>query len=296
MGGVIGGFKQRKVRKADNDMKMKLLKSCLITQKNSGALCALTLGAAITFGSAPGVQAQSQATSGAASGTNGPSHAERALGLLKPVADKLSSTKTMRFKTESMVEVPAPPGQVINYFFSTEVEVVRPNKLLAKKRGDGPAFDVYYNGHQFSGVDEKLGLYAEMDAPPTLDELIPAVLERTGLYFPFADLLYMDVYGTWTKGLTHAYWVDKSTVAGVPCEHLAFAGPGVEWQIWVGPEEDPLPRRLAVTYVGMERQPRFLVTFSDWDLKSELAADHFEFKKPTGLKAIEFRPLKEKGQ
>ena len=85
-------------------------------------------------------------------------------------------------------------------------------------------------------------------------------------------MLYSDVYGTVTKDLTHAYWVDKSTVDGVVCDHLAFAGPGIEWQIWLGPEKDPLPRRLAVTYLSMERQPRFLVTFNDWNLKASLSA------------------------
>jgi hypothetical protein len=121
-------------------------------------------------------------------------------------------------------------------------------------------------------------------------------MEKTGLYFPFADVLYSDMYGTMTKDLTHAYWVDKSTVGGVVCDHLAFAGPGIEWQIWIGPEKDPLPRRLAVTYLGLERHPRFLVTFSDWDLKAGLSAKHFEFKKPAGAKEIEFRPLLKQAQ
>jgi hypothetical protein len=254
-------------------------------------LCALALGSAIALGGLPGAHAQTQATAGGASGTNGPTHAQRALALLKPVADKLSATKAFRFKIESMVEVPSPVGQMINYFFNTEVEVERPNKLFSRKRGDGPAFDLYYDGKKFSGIDEKLGLYAQMDAPPTIDELIPAVMEKTGLYFPCADVLYSDVYGTLTKDLTHAYWVDKSTVDGVVCDHLAFAGPGIEWQIWVGPEKDPLPRRLAVTYLAMERHPRFLVTFSDWNLKSNLSAKHFEFKKPPGATEIGFRPL-----
>jgi len=277
-------------------MKMKSIKTCLTVLKNSKPLCGLALGAAVALGYPPGARAQTQPAASGTSATNGPTHAQRALALLKPVAEKLSSTKAFRFKIESMVEVPSPMGQMINYFFNTEVEVERPNKLFARKRGDGPAFDVYYDGKKFSGVDEKLGLYAQMDAPATLDDLIPAVTEKTGMYFPFADVLYSDVYAKVSKDLTHAYWVDKSTVDGVVCDHLAFAGPGIEWQIWVGPEQDPLPRRLAVTYVSMERQPRFLVTFSDWNLKPTLPANHFEFKQPAGAKLIQFRPLMRKEQ
>ena len=263
---------------------------------NTKRMRSLALGAAVALGSLPGAHAQSPPAAGGVSATNAPTPAQYALALLKPVADKLSAAKAFKFKVESMVEVPSPPGQMINYFSTYEVAVERPNKLVSKKRGDDPSFDLYYDGKKFSGVDEKLGLYAQMEAPANLDELIPLVRERTGLYFPCADVLYSDVYGALSKDLTHAYWVDKSTVDGVVCDHLAFAGPGIEWQVWVGPAKDPLPRRMAVTYLSMERQPRFLVTFSDWNLKSSLPAKQFEFKKPAGAKEIEFRPLMSKDQ
>jgi hypothetical protein len=236
-------------------------------------------------------QSQNQPAVVAVTDLNASSPVQRALGLLKPAADRLSAAKAFTFKTQSMVEVPSPVGQMINYFFTSEVAVQRPNKLASKKTGDGPAFDLYYDGKTFSGVDQKLGLFAQLDAPATLDEVLPFAMDKTGIYFPSADMLYSDVYGNLTKDLTHAYWVDKSVVDGVQCDHLAFAAPGMEWQIWVGPEKDPLPRRLMVTMLNMDRQPRFMVTFSDWDLKSSLPAKHFEFKKPAGAKQIEFRPL-----
>ena len=132
--------------------------------------------------------------------------------------------------------MPSPVGQMINYYSSAEVAVHRPDKLVAKKTGDGPSFDIYYDGRTFGAVDSKLDLYAQMEAPPTLDALVPVVLERTGMQFPYADVLYSDVYRAVTKDLTHAYWVGKTTVEGVACDHLAFAGPGIEWQVWLGPE------------------------------------------------------------
>ena len=254
-------------------------------------ICGLALGAAIALGSLPGAHAQTPPAAGGALVTNGPTPAEYALGLLKRASDKLSGATSFTFKTTTSVEVLSPVGQMINYYSSAEVAVHRPDKLVAKKTGDGPSFDIYYDGKTFGAVDSKLGLYAQMEAPPTLDALVPVVLERTGMQFPYADVLYSDVYGAVTKGLTHAYWVGKTTVEGVACDHLAFAGPGIEWQVWLGPETDPLPRRLAVTYLALERQPRFLVNFSDWNLKARLSDRSFEFKKPAGAKPIEFRPL-----
>jgi hypothetical protein len=246
----------------------------------------------IVWSDGPGFAwAQSQSAASTPPDAQKPTPAEYALGLLKRTTDKLSAATSFTFKTTSSVEVISPIGHLINYFSTAEVAVQRPNRLMAKKSGDGPSFDVYYDGKTFGASDVKLGLYAEMAAPPTLDALVPAVLERTGMQFPYADVLYSDVYGAVAKNLTHAYWVGKTTIDGVECDHLAFAAPGLEWQIWIGPQKDPLPRRLAVTYLSIERQPRFLVNFSDWKLKARLPASRFEFKKPAGAKLIEFRPV-----
>ena len=254
-------------------------------------ICGLALGAVIAIGSLPGANAQTPPTAGGVSATNAATPAQYALGLLKRSCDRLSAARSFTFKTTSSVEVLSPVGQMINYYSTAEVAVQRPDKLAAKKSGDGPSFDVYYDGSTFGAVDAKLSLYSEMAAPPTLDALIPLVMEKTGIHFSYADVLLSDPYGATTKDLTYAYWVGKTTIDGVECEHLAFAGPGIEWQIWLGPAKDPLPRRLAVTYLAVERQPRFMVNFSDWNLKARLSASRFEFKKPAGAKPIEFRPL-----
>ena len=220
-----------------------------------------------------------------------PTQAEYALGVLKRTADKLSEAKNFTFKANSSIEVLSPVGHMINYFSTADVAVHRPDKLVAKKTGDGPSFELYYDGKTFGGVDSKLSVYAQMAAPPTLDELVPVVLEKTGILFPYADVLFSDVYRAVTKDLKHAYWVGRTTIDGVECDHLAFAGPGIEWQVWLGPEKEPLLRRLAVTYTDLERQPRCLVNFSDWNLKGELPASRFEFKIPADAKQIEFQPL-----
>jgi len=234
---------------------------------------------------------QNQPVATAVTDSNAPTPAQRALALLKPTADKLSAAGAFTFKTHSMVEVPSPAGHMRHYFLTSEVAVERPNKLVAKQTGEGAACHLYYDGKKFSGVNKKLGLYAQMDAPPTFDELVPLIAEKTGIYFPPAEMLYSDVYASLTKDLTYASWVDKSTEDGVTCDHLAFAGPGVERQIWVGTDNTLLTRRLMTTRLPVEGQPRFMVTFSDWDLNPSLSAGHFEFRKPGGAKQIEFRAL-----
>src|ERR1043166_3720901 len=163
----------------------------------------LVVGLAITLSNV-GItaHAQNKPTVAKRADTNAPTPAQWALALLKPAADRLSGAKAFTFKTYNMVEVPSPVGQMIDYFFTSDVAVEHPDKLREKRSGDCPAFDLYYDGKQFSGVDEKLGLCSQTDAPATLDELIPFILEKAGIYFPYADMLYRDVYGTLTKDLT----------------------------------------------------------------------------------------------
>src|SRR5262245_43822807 len=134
-------------------------KNKLLSNRLLFVLRTVALSCATMFASA---HAEDQSTS---ADTNAPTPAQRALALLKPATDKLSSAKAFTFKAHNMVEVPSPVGQTINYFFVTDVAVQRPNKLKSKKSGDGNAFDLYYNSKQFTGVDEKLKLFAQMDAP-----------------------------------------------------------------------------------------------------------------------------------
>ncbi len=252
--------------------------------------CNLTVAITLAWGVFAGAACAQVQPAETDATTPTPTPAQYARDLLKKSADRLSAAKSFAFKVVSSAESPSSGGPMITYFSAAEVAVQRPNKLMAKRTGDGPTFDLYYDGKTFSAMDTKLGLYAQMDAPPTLDALIAAVMEKIGLPLAYADFLYSDVFAALTNGVTYADTVGTAIVNGVPCVHLVFAGPDIEWQIWLGPEDDPLPRRLAVTYLDDERRPRFMVTFSDWDLNARLSADRFELKPPAGAQLIEFRP------
>ena len=62
----------------------------------------------------------------------------------------------------------------------------------------------------------------------------------------------------------------------------------INWEIWINTGKSALPRRLAVTYKDHPNFPRFLVEFSDWNLKPKLTTSRFVFKKPSNAKQIEF--------
>jgi len=211
-----------------------------------------------------------------------------ALDRLKAMSDKLAAAKAFTYRARSTVELPAKTGQFLTHFIESEVALERPNKLRSNVAGEVPSFQFYYDGANISALDPQKNFYATAAAPGTIDEMLPFVIEKAGIDFPAADLLFSNPYAEMTKSLSHAIVVGPAKVNGVACEHFAFMGPAANWEIWIDAGESALPRRMAVTYKTVENLPRFQVEFFDWNLKPKANPAQFVFKKPAGAKPIEF--------
>ena len=221
----------------------------------------------------------------------------RALDLLKRMSATLGAAKALTYRSRSTVEVPAKTGQLITLFATSDVALERPNKLRVHVTGEVPNFEFYYNGTNIAAFAPKNHVYSVASAPDTIDAMLKFVMDKSGIHFASADVMYSDPYTMLTKDLTSAFVVGPAAVDGLPCEHLAFMGPRVNWEIWIDTGKSALPRRLVVTYTDVQNFPRFLVEFADWNLQPKLAASHFVFKKPSNAKQIEFSsPTEQKAQ
>ena len=66
-------------------------------------------------------------------------------------------------------------------------------------------------------------------------------------------------------------------------------------ELWLAKNEQPLPRRLIVTYRSLPGQPNFIAEFADWNLNAQTPDADFAFQPPAGalevaLKAPEAAP------
>jgi hypothetical protein len=212
----------------------------------------------------------------------------RALDRLKRMSATLGAAKALTYRSRSTVEVPANTGQFVTLFAASDVALQRPNKLYVHVTGEVPNFDFYYNGTTITAFAPQKQAYSVANAPATIDATLKFTMDKAGIQFPSADVMYSDPYAMLTKELTNAFVVGPATVDGVACEHLAFMGPGVHWETWIDTGKSALPRRLVVTYTEVQNFPRFLVEFSDWNLQPKLAASRFVFNKPRNATQIEF--------
>ncbi|CAH1679350.1 conserved hypothetical protein [Hyphomicrobiales bacterium] len=211
------------------------------------------------------------------------------LDLLKKATGRIADAKSFSVETTGSREVPSSQGQMLTFFDTAEVDVKRPNKLKAEIKGGNGEVDVYYDGKSVTIFDDKAKLYAVAEAPDTLDAFLTDVAQKRGIHFPMADFLVSDPYSQLASGLTNAYDVGQTIVDGKAVRHLAFAKPGVEYQLWLDAKTD-LPRLMTVTYLDVPKSPRFTVSFKDWEFRNR-PDSAFRFSPGKSDAKIDFLPV-----
>lgn len=214
---------------------------------------------------------------------------ERALKLLKEMSDTLAKARTVSFKARSLAPLVAPTGQYVSLFGTARVSMQRPDRLLVESRGDLLPNNLYYNGKTLTAIGPAKKFYAQQDASGgTLDTVLENEQPAADILAPFVDFLVSDPYARVAKDLSSALFVGQSTLGGVKTDHLAFAAPGVDWEVWIG-AQDKLPRLVLVSYRGDDRQPHFMVEFSDWKLNAPIPPQTFNVTIPKDAVRLEFK-------
>jgi hypothetical protein len=220
-----------------------------------------------------------------------PVREQSAFDLVTRMSDALEASRAFTFHARSSAEIAAGTGQLVTVFSEADVEVSRPGGLRVAIRGDAAPFDFYYDGKQVAVFEPTLNLYAVKEAPATLDEMLRDIDKAAGVYFPFADVLLADPALALTEGATGGFAAGRAMIGGLLCDHLAFTGPTVDWQIWIAAEGDAVPCMLSATYVDVHGLPRFTVSFSDWNLKATADPARFAFAPPVDAGQIEFSAI-----
>jgi len=215
----------------------------------------------------------------------------KAENLLRTATTFLAGQQKFAVDTRSSIEGVLESGQKIQFDQGTMLSVERPDKLRAERRGDLVDQVFYYDGGSLTLYNPSNGYYATVDAPATLEEALDFARETLHIIAPAGDLLYKNAFDILMQGVTSGFVVGKSVVEGVPCDHLAFRAPPVDWQIWIQEGDEPLPRKLVITSTDVVGAPQFEVVMTQWDLAPDLESAMFQFAPPSGAEQIEFLAL-----
>lgn len=210
------------------------------------------------------------------------------MAALKEMSTALASAKTLRFKARSFVPMKDASGSWITLIGAASVMREGKDKLSVETGGDLFPFRFYFDGKTVTAFAPNEKLYAQKDAPGTIDQVLDQAAKRGEATFVFADLVSSDPYTTMTKGLQSATVVGTSTVDGVETQHLAVHGKKLDWEVWIG-TKDRLPRMVTLTDLADARKPTQTVQLSEWALDQALPSDAFTFNAQAGATKVPFR-------
>jgi hypothetical protein len=90
------------------------------------------------------------------------------------------------------------------------------------------------------------------------------------------------------KRITEIDYVELTTIAGKPADHLAARTADIDFQIWLAQGEQPLPLRVVLTYKKEVGQPQFRANLNDWNLAPKIDEAALAFSPPQGAEAVPF--------
>jgi len=168
--------------------------------------------------------------------------------------------------------------------------VVRPNRVAADATGDTLNRASWYDGKTITILDKEHNNYGVIEAPATIDATLDKIADY-GIALPLMDLLYSDPYAVLTEDVTYGRYLGIHLAAGVPCHHLVFSQETIEWQIWIDASDQPLPRRMVISYVDEPDEPKYSATIRRWKLDPQFPDELFTFEAPEGATKMDAKAM-----
>src|SRR5512144_947569 len=211
----------------------------------------------------------------------------RAQELVRQMSDRLSHVTALAIEAEEVYdEVPADaPRQQLTSV--RRVAMRRPDRLVGDASGDALNRSFWYDGRTFSALDKEQNVWASGTVPPTIDEALDWVFDKTGTVLPVADFIYADVYSHLMSSVQRGVYLGIHDVSGVPCHHLSFEQATIDWQLWIDAGAEPLPRKLVIAYKTEDEVPQYAVTIRKWRLDAKVPDELFHFEPPEGARRVE---------
>jgi hypothetical protein len=213
---------------------------------------------------------------------------EKADARLRDMSNYLASLHDFSFVADHTTEVVLKTGEKLDFGAQSKVSIRRPDRLRSDRVGELATGSFFYDGKTATILGKKENLYASADAPKTLNETLDFLDEQLDIEVPAGDLLRDNVYEGLIQDVKEGRYVADVMVDDVRCDHLAFRGKDVDWQIWIEQGNRPLPRKYVITDPKAPSVPEYTVTTRDWNTNVPLPDSTFTFVPPPGSKKIAF--------
>lgn len=225
-------------------------------------------------------------TAGAAEGVD--AEAEK---ILRAMSSYLGGLQSFTVKGDVDDEIITLEGQKLQLSSSASLAVERPNHFHAHRQMPLADIEAIFDGQTLTLHGKGRKVYVQFEVPGTIDEAVTYLRAETGLDAPAGDLFYADPFPGLMTDVTSGAYLGIAYVNGIPCHHLAFRAPKVDWQIWVQTGDRPLPMKYVIASKWITGSPSYSVRFRDWDTEPTFEAGRFTFVPPEGTQRLEDLPM-----
>jgi len=218
---------------------------------------------------------------------------ENAMAILKKMADFLSKTQRFSVTAEIGYDAVQNSGQKIEFGSMRNITILRPNRARVDVQDrSGSQSGVIFDGKEISVFSADQKVYATTPKTGTIDDAFDYFTNELDMVLPLSQLLSNNLSAKLPQLMSSLTYVERSTIAGISCDHMAGRNDSVDFQVWVSMGDKPLPQRIVITYRHEVGQPQFWAQFSNWNLTPKISDSLFAFVPPKGAQKIPFAPWK----
>ena len=205
--------------------------------------------------------------------------------LVEQMSTRLAAANAVSTTTTEVRDIVRFSGKKESVSQTGVYTVRRPDRFYAKMTG-GRGLETWYNGKTLTIAAHPDKVFAQAPMPETIDRTLDAIAERYDMALPMGDLFYSSAAKALLSDTTTGGYVGKENVGNTPAVHLAFKDVGVDWDVWLPAQGDPLPLRLKVVQKSRKGQPMVDLTFTSWDFAPQITDATFVPKVPAEYEGI----------
>jgi hypothetical protein len=222
----------------------------------------------------------------------GPDVGEQTKATLINFAQFLTSQQSFSYTAEMGYEAVQETGLRLEFGVIKKVTVQGPNRARVEtKRRDGGKRLVIFDGKEISVFDENENVYAVVAKEGTLTEMIDYFVDDLQMQLPLAELVSDDLPEVLEEKILFGRTIGESTITGILCNNLVIQNDEVDVQLWIEKGEQPLLRRVVITYKNEPGKPQFWARFIEWDLSPDVNDEQFTFQPPADAVKIIFATM-----
>jgi hypothetical protein len=216
---------------------------------------------------------------------------EKARPVFKKMCSVLDAAPAIKLRVRATMDRPVGTGQLAQFHRTSDITLVRPDKLTAQTKSDDGVWSVWYRGKSLTIMDSDDNVFATESVPGRIGEMLDYLVDKYDFVMPMADFLIGTTSEALLAKVESGEYLGLHKVGDSDCHHLLFKQEHIDWQIWIDAGERALPRKIVITYLDEPDQPQYVATMDNWELSPSVTDDAFTFAPPAGAKSVSMSDL-----